>query len=292
MAASFHDVEVNGLTLRYARWSGIDRNSDRGPGGAKPPLLLSHATGFCAMVWRVVAESLVDRYDVYAFDRRGHGQSPEPSTSSPSGYSLDFYAADTMAALDELQLREVYAVGHSGGATELLIAAARRPDAIRRVVAIEPIIAPPAENAANSTNVMAERAGRRRDRFASREAVVEAFGQRPPFDSWHPQAFEDYVDYGFAPHAEGGLVLCCPPRVEAAQFASGGEFPVHTVLDQVSAPLLVLSGETSGPQFEMMAALAVEGVPDGRRETVAGTSHFVPMEQPEAVVQHVLEFDA
>jgi len=36
----------------------------------------------------------------------------------------------------------------------------------------------------------------------------------------------------------------------------------------------------------------VEGVPDGRRETVAGTSHFVPMEQPEAVVQHVLEFDA
>ena len=139
---------------------------------------------------------------------------------------------------------------------------------------------------------MAERAGRRRDRFASREAVVEAFGQRPPFDSWHPQAFDDYVDYGFAPHAEGGLVLCCPPRVEAAQFASGGEFPVQSVLDKVSTPVLVLSGETSGPQFEMMATLAAQGVLDGRWETVAGTSHFVPMEQPEAVVQRVLEFDA
>lgn len=290
MAASFHDVEVNGLTLRYARWLGVDRNG----GGSKPALLLSHATGFCAMVWRVVAESLVDRYDVYAFDRRGHGRSskPEPASSSPSGYSLDFYAADTMAALDELKLREVYAVGHSGGATELLIAAARRPDAIRRVVAIEPIVAPPAEEAANSTNVMAERAGRRRDRFASRETVVEAFGQRPPFDSWRPQAFDDYVDYGFAPHAEGGLALCCPPHVEAAQFASGGEFPVQTVLDKVSVPVLVLSGETSGPQFEMMATLAAQGVADGRRETVAGTSHFVPMEQPEAVVQRVLEFDA
>ena len=104
--------------------------------------------------------------------------------------------------------------------------------------------------------------------------------------------FNDYVDYGFAPHAEGGLVLCCPPRVEAAQFASGGEFPVQTVLDKIGVPVLVLSGETSGLQFEMMATQAAQSVADGRRETIAGTSHFVPMEQPEAVVQRVLEFDA
>ena len=289
MAVSFHDVEANGLTLHYARWSSAERNG----GGSKPPLLLAHATGFCAMVWRVLAESLSDRYDVYAFDRRGHGQSakPEPSMSGPSGYSLDFFAADTIAALDVLELRDVYAAGHSGGATELLIAAARRPDAIRRVVAIEPIIAPPAEDAANSTNAMAEQAGRRRERFASREEVVEAFGKWLPFASWLPAIFDDYVDYGFAPHAAGGVVLCCPPRIEAAQFAAGGEFPVHQVLDRISAPVLILSAETSGPQFEMMASIGTQGLLDVRRETIAGTSHFVPMEQPQVVVQRVVAFD-
>ncbi len=289
MATKFHDIEVNGLTLRYVCWSDDANNARK----TKPALLLSHATGFCAMVWRVVAESLTNDYDVYAFDRRGHGQSgkPDPATSGPSGYSLDFYAADTVAALDKLQLREVYAVGHSGGATELLIAAARRPDAIRRVVAIEPIVTPLPEEDTDRTNVMAERASRRRERFISREAVVEAFEKRPPFDSWHTQAFNDYVDYGFSAHADGGLILCCPPRVEAAQFASGGEFPILTVLDKVSAPVLVVNGSTSGPEFESMSILTAKAVLDGRRKTVKGASHFIPMEEPEAVVQSVLGFD-
>ena len=73
MPPTFHELEANGLRFHYVRWA-----PER---GARPPCILSHATGFCGMVWRRVAEALAVRYDVYALDRRGHGRSSKPETT-------------------------------------------------------------------------------------------------------------------------------------------------------------------------------------------------------------------
>lgn len=291
MLPQFADAQTPALRLHYAHWAA--------PG--HPPLLLAHATGFCAMVWSPVAELLAggaaanagSRYDVYAADRRGHGRSDKPpprDDGGPSGYELEVYADDLVALLDTLGLRDVYAVGHSGGATEILIAAARRPELFSRIVAIEPIIAPPESEAPNSTNVMAEQARRRRSRFASRAEVAERYGSRPPFDSWRPAALRAYVDYGFLDTDEGEVELACPPPIEAAQFGSAGSADVVALLPSVSCPVLILNGESSGPQFAMMAEAGLGALPDVRREVVPGTTHFVPMEAPEAVVAQIRSF--
>lgn len=295
MSPEFADAQTPALRLHYARWAS--------PG--RPPLLLAHATGFCGMVWSPVAELLADsstggdggheaiRYDVYAADRRGHGRSDKPAPrdeGGPSGYELEVYADDLVALLDTLGLRQVYAAGHSGGATEILIAAARRPDLFRRIVAIEPIIAPPESGAPNSTNVMAEQARRRRSRFGSRAEVAERYGSRPPFDSWQPAALRAYVEYGFLDTDDGEVELACPPAIEAAQFGSAGTFDPAAVLTAVSCPVLILNGEASGPQFATMAETALASLPAARREFVPGTTHFVPMEAPEAVAAHIRAF--
>src|SRR5690606_13070843 len=92
-------------------------------GGDGEPVLLAHATGFCGPIWEPVAAGL-DRFHAYAPDMRGHGRS-----TRPDGSSLDWraIALDLLAVVDHLGLARVKAVGHSMGATCLLLAEMARP---------------------------------------------------------------------------------------------------------------------------------------------------------------------
>lgn len=85
----------------------------------KPPALLVHGTGFVAEVWDEVAGGLVSSHTVYAFDRRGHGASHKPATDRY--HFLDF-ALDVCAVIEALDLTGILGVGHSAGATDLLLA--------------------------------------------------------------------------------------------------------------------------------------------------------------------------
>ncbi len=287
MQPSFGDVEVNGIAIRYARW-GDD-------GAGKPPLLLSHATGFCAMVWRLVAEGLSGRYDVYALDRRGHGASPSPRGGQAGVERYDFatFAADLTAFVEALGLKDVYGVGHSSGATDTLLAAADRPNSMSRVLALEPIIPLPEWRGSGPSppQLLAERARRRRSNFESRAAARARWASREPFERWDSRVLDDYVEYGLEERSPGaGVGLRCPPEVEAAMFAASAAFDPLPDLARVRCPVLVADGERSGGDFARMADAAAGAIPGAGRYTFPDATHFLPMERPEAVVGKVLEF--
>ena len=53
-------IQGEGASLHYLDWAGDG-----------PPLILIHATGFLAALWRPIAERLSGRFRVVAFDQRG-----------------------------------------------------------------------------------------------------------------------------------------------------------------------------------------------------------------------------
>lgn len=66
--ASFADwtspfIQANGIRHHYLEWGSP----------SNPPLLMLHATGLCAWLWKPIARELSRRYRVLAFDQRGHG---------------------------------------------------------------------------------------------------------------------------------------------------------------------------------------------------------------------------
>ena len=63
-------IEANEQRLRVLRWGE--------PASGRPAVVCMSGSGFPALTWRVVAELLADDYVVYAYDRRGHGQSSKP----------------------------------------------------------------------------------------------------------------------------------------------------------------------------------------------------------------------
>ena len=280
MQPDSQEIAANEIRLRVLRWGSVGRR----------PLLLAHATGFCGLVWRQVAEALAESYTVYAFDRRGHGGSERPA----GGYDIATLAADAGAVVEGLGLGEVYGVGHSAGATELLLAAAEGTGRFRRIVAVEPIVPPAAwrQGAGGGARAMAEQARRRRASFESREAALAHWAERPPFERWDPAVLRDYVKCGIEETAGGGARLRCPPEVEAAVYEGVTAVDSLAALGRVECPVLVVSGDETEQYHVTMAEAAVKALLRVGKTSVTGASHFLPMEQPARVAELVWAFGA
>ncbi|MEO7836760.1 MAG: alpha/beta fold hydrolase, partial [Acidimicrobiales bacterium] len=128
-------------------------------------LLAVHATGLHGQVWRPVVEHLPGRFRVLALDVRGHGVSGPMPDAGPGWAEL---AGDLLAVVDELHLRRPLAVGHSSGASLLLLAEEQRPGTFAGFYCIEPIGSASDETVPpNPAHPLAEGARRRRDVFPS-----------------------------------------------------------------------------------------------------------------------------
>ena len=269
------------------------------PDDGRPAALLVHGTGFCAPVWQSVAESLAPAFVVYGVDRRGHGASSKPADA----YHFADFLGDAVRVIDELQLEGAYAIGHSAGATDLLLAAALRPRAFRCIFAMEPTamdVATPG-SAAESTEELLERAARRRATFASFDHAYEHYRTRGVFQTWRPELLQAYVQYGFEPQPDGTVSLRCTPDIERAMLrhifaamdnsyrgdARGNPF---ATLDDVRCPTRIATTAGSQPIYKQMAERAKQRLALASSHHFADVGHTVAQVQPEAVIAAIRDF--
>ena len=268
----------------------------------KPPALLVHGTGFVADVWDEVARDLASTYTVYALDRRGHGASHKPGA-----YHFLDYADDICRVVDALDLRDVYGIGHSAGATDLLLATKMRPGCFTRLFVMEPTVMDPraARPGGLSDESLSRVQGalRRRAEFDSADTVFERYRAAPAFADWSEISLWAYVRHGFTTLDNGRVRLCCTPEIEAAIL-----HPIYEAMEQVyvgdargnpfawlgeiQCPVTVTTAETSGPIYKEMASRAMALIPHARALVFEGAGHCVAQEAPALVVRAVREFSA
>jgi non-heme chloroperoxidase len=84
--------------------------------GAGQPVVLIHGYPLSGRGWdKQVPALLAAGYRVITYDRRGFGQSSQPT----AGYDYDTFAADLSALLEHLDLRDAVLAGHSMGTGEV-----------------------------------------------------------------------------------------------------------------------------------------------------------------------------
>jgi len=84
--------------------------------GSGPPVVLIHGYPLSGRAWdKQVAALLEAGHRVITYDRRGFGQSSQPT----SGYDYDTFAADLSTLMEKLDLRGAALVGHSMGTGEV-----------------------------------------------------------------------------------------------------------------------------------------------------------------------------
>ncbi len=290
-------VEHTDGSIALARWGDDD------PG--KPPVLLVHGTGFCAEVWDEVALGLTSRYRVYGLDRRGHGASHKPPLEHY--HFLDF-AFDICAVVEALDLTDIFGIGHSAGATDLLLAAKLKPRRFERLFVMEPTIMDP-RAMKTMTSELRERETaaaqgvlRRQAEFDNTAAAFTRFRTAPAFADWSEASLSAYVQHGFEPLPDGRVRLLCRPDIEAAMlrpiFEAMAQIYVgdergnpFAWLSRIECPVRVATAEKSWPIYKEMAGRAVALIPDVSQWTFDGVGHCVAQEAPGMVIEALTAFD-
>lgn len=268
----------------------------------KPPALLLHGTGFVADVWDEVACDLASTYTVYAPERRGHGAS-----HTPGAYHFLDYADDLCRVIDALELRDIYGIGHSAGATDLLLAAKLQPARFTRLFVMEPTVMDPrmARDASVGLSEWAT-AGlqgvlRRQAEFDSFDAVFKRYRAAPAFADWTETSLWAYVKHGFVRLEDGRVRLCCTPETESAilrpiyeameqVYAGDSRGNPFAGLSEIDCPVRVTTAARSGTIYKEMAARAVSLIPRASTLIFHGAGHCVAQEAPAIVVEAVREF--
>lgn len=94
------------------------------------PLLLIAGLSADHRSWLPLVDPLSQDYQVVAFDNRGSGQSPVPKEMS----TIEHFAHDTIALMDQLNIEKAHIIGQSMGAYIAQYIAADFPDRVSKLV--------------------------------------------------------------------------------------------------------------------------------------------------------------
>ena len=268
-----------------------NQNSAHNPDQNSVALVFSHATGFNAQTYRQLFKQIDPSIDVYAIDQRGHGLTSAKADSHKLK-SWRTYENDLIAFIDWLD-RPVILAGHSMGGAVSTKVAAMRPDRVKALVLIEPVIMPamidPVMGIVRKFNLgqlipLASSAKNRRASFSSVDEAVENYTNKGAFKSWSRTWIEDYVIGGTVNNSQGGISLSCKPEWESKTFAVSGNKP-WSAIKELKCPITVIKGEVGSSLHPLAVSRLKKYHPDIDYTLMKNASHFLPMEHPDQVAK-------
>lgn len=253
----------------------------------RPVLHWAHANGFNGRTYEPLLTPLADKFDLYAWDARGHGRTKlraEPREMT----GWDIYGRDLIGLAEHLadkHGKKIWLGGHSMGGCASVIAAAQRPDLVAGLILADPVITPRTGPLARlimrvkktGGTQLAEMAKKRRAIWPDRDTVTKAYTGRGAFASWGEGFLDAYLEGGLEA-GDDGLHLACAPHWEAANF-KGPQLDCKKFIRRLNVPFTLLTAEHGSTTYfrQPFEALAL----DKKIEIVAGTTHFLPMEVPD-----------
>jgi pimeloyl-ACP methyl ester carboxylesterase len=253
------DLDVGGRTLHIVCI---------GPLGLhQPTVIFEHGLGGEFGVWAEVLTKVGETHRGCSYDRAGSGM----SQPAPGSRTTRDQVTDLRALLDAADVEPPYVlVGHSSGAYNVLVHAADQPDDVAGMVLVDP--RPPSA----STRFLAE---------------------LPPESATEPDVIREYrngyTEWESDPsgNAEGLDLIASAAEAESARdfgtiplvvLAADGDEGEGSDLD----PALATRFETIWAELQAELASRSDA---GRLELVTNTTHDMPFDRPDAIVDAIEE---
>jgi 3-oxoadipate enol-lactonase len=250
-------AEVNGGRLYYEI------------AGTGPPVILMHAGIADHRMWVLQMEPFSRDHTVVAYDQRLFGLSDPPS----GPFSV---IEDLALLLDDLEIDRAALVACSmGGAIEIEFALAH-PE---RVTALVPVASGLAgfEWPSDPKLVEADEAEAAGDLDRAVELALEI---------WAPLRTNPATDALIEQMARENTAESTIPD----EWWLEPERPAAEHLEEITAPTLVVVGDTDHPKILAIAGELTARIPGAGRVDIANADHLVPLRQPEAFNEAVLPF--
>lgn len=253
-----------------------------GHGGT--PIVLLHGFGTCTFLWRYVAPLLAEAgHTAYAIDLVGYGESDRPPDAD---LGIAAQAEYLDAAMTALRLARAVIVGNDLGGDVALRLAATRPDRVERLV----LINTPAFDELPARDITTLQ--RSTARFAVQvtrgvlgaaallQAVLEESVAAP--EHMPTRLVARYLA-PFAGHDGVNHLLSLGAAIRRADIDD-------LALVDVKAPTLVIRGDRDEWVSADVAQRLAREIPGARLARISGAARLVPEEDPEQLVDLLLEF--
>lgn len=252
------------------------------------PVFAVHCSLAHSGAWRGLLAALgEDAVSCAAFDMLSHGKSPDwdgqgllQQRNAVAG--LHLLSAEVEAAGAPVDL-----IGHSFGATVALAMAQARPDLVRTLTLIEPVLF-----AAASARDPAALAQMRADHMAVREPFAAGdveLATRLFNRAWgtgHPK-WPDLPETARAAMIRSfPAVMDCDSQVydDAAGLLAPG------ALEALAMPVLLMQGGATQPIMSAVTRALSARMPEAQVAVIEGAGHMVPVTHPEAVAEVIAPF--
>jgi pimeloyl-ACP methyl ester carboxylesterase len=264
--------------------------------GVAPTLHLYHANGLPPETYKVLVNALDDDLKVVALYARPMWN---PRPSPDSFVSWEIMADDLLHGLDEHGIDTVIGVGHSMGGTSTMLASIKQPERFAAIILLDPVLMPRRylwllkvlQSTIGYKIPLVEMALKRRRNWESAEAAFQRYQGRAIFEKWPDQALRDYIDgvTRFQENTASELELIYPPEWEAKIYETM-PLDVWQHVPKITVPTLVICGADSDTFRPLSAQLWRKLRPDINVISIPDATHFVPVEQVEAVSSAMGEF--
>ena len=260
-------------------------------------LYFSHANGFCGQVYTDLLNKIDNAYEVITYDMRGHG---ETNLIADSNKLKSWYTfRDDLEQLVEKHKEPVTLSGHSMGGTASLLLALSKPELVKKLILIDPVILPlryiisykllQMVNLAHLASPLSKNALIRRNLWNSVAEAYEYFSSKPLFKNISEKIIADYVQYGLKKNDQNKYVLKCDPRWESACF----KLTSHEVwfdLKKINIPIKIILTPNSVVCNKASQNRIKKLNPQTEICFIDDTSHMLPLEKTEDVASEINNF--
>jgi 3-oxoadipate enol-lactonase len=250
-----HTFTGRGVVLNY-RLQGVGSRA----------LVCIHGVGSSLDAWEGVAAKLGDTFRILTLDLRGHGR----SSLIKGRYEIDDFVGDVLALADHAGFEKFDLAGFSLGgliAQRLALTHARR---LSKLVLLATV---------------AGRTPEERERVAARLAALQSGDRGSHYDAsvsrWLTEGFQqrhpELVARMRQRNAEND------PDCYAAAYRVLAQTDFGGLIDQISVPTLIATGEEDQGSNPRMAHFMHERIPGSQLEILPGLRHSILIEAPDLV---------
>lgn len=261
------EARIGGVRIVHESW------------GTGPVLVCCHACGVDRAMWAPQIARFARKHRVVTFDQRGSGESDHPirAAGEADPYTIDAFADDLRAVLDDVGSQRARILGFSMGGATALRFATRWPERVEGLILASTM-------ASRLPEKIIERA-RLVEQVLARDGLREAFRfyfagplfERVPREKSLVAQYEAWAARA-TPHGFGGSY-----RVTIDRPSMVGE------LRRIHAPTLILVGECD-TLYLGDAEIMARRIPGARKVIMKGLGHAMNFEAPDAFAREVTGF--
>lgn len=250
-------------------------------GSGPRKMLAVHCSLAHSGTWRGVAEALDGQVTITAFDMLSHGRSPDWDRKG------DYQDRNTEAGLSLMPDEPVDLIGHSFGATVALRMALSRPEQVRSLILIEPVLFRVAvEDAPEVAHRTQEESMPFIEAF---EAGDEALAARLFNRSWS-SGTPRWPDLPEATRAAMTRAIHIVPACDASVYQDRAGVLRPGVLQGLEMPVLLLQGSDTQPVIAVVNEGLAQRLPNVRSDVIAGAGHMVSITHPAETAARIRSF--